>query len=106
MGTTTMATKKKKVKEFCERLYEEAGKCETNLNVYGVYPNTMGCQFISSLGKTSVMSSLAATTKNHTAAVLASLFAVTTVVFAGVSYHFHKKNQRATIGLNSGGSMA
>jgi len=94
------------IKEFCGRLYEEAGKCETDLNVYGVYPNTMGCEFISNLGKTNVFSSIASATKNNTPAVLASLFAVTTVVFAGVSYHFHKKTQRATIGLNSGGAMA
>ena len=34
------------VLEVCERLYEEAGKCESNLNVYGVYPTTFACKFI------------------------------------------------------------
>jgi len=95
------------VLEMCESLYEEAGKCESNLNVYGVYANTMACDFIKGLGKTSVFSSLGDVLVSATPTVLAVLFATSTLIFGGVSYHFHKKLQRQSVGLvHSGGNMA
>lgn len=93
------------VLEVCERLYETAGKCETNLDVYGVYPNTMACSFIKSLnswGITRIASSVSGATKNHVPAVMAGLFAASTVVFGGISYYFHKKLQRQNVGLVGG----
>jgi len=97
------------VLEVCERLYEEAGKCETDLNVYGVYPNTMACEFINGLnawGKTRIFSSFTEV-KNATPKVLAGFFASTTLLFGGVIYYFHKKIQGQDLGLvHGGGNMA
>mmetsp|Transcript_49400 Transcript_49400/g.105003 ORF Transcript_49400/g.105003 Transcript_49400/m.105003 type:complete len:414 (-) Transcript_49400:137-1378(-) len=98
------------IREVCEQLYEDAGKCESNLDVYGVYPNTMACDFISGLkasGKTRIFSKLANTTKNVTSSVLAGVFAATTLVLVGVSYHYHQKLQRQSVNLVQGeGNMA
>lgn len=98
------------VLEVCQALYEPAGKCESNLNVYGVYPNTLACDFIHGLnawGKTRIAASLSEAKKNMTPAVLASVFAVTTAAFGGVSYYFHKRLQRQNVGLVHGqGGMA
>lgn len=98
------------VLEVCERLYEDAGKCESNLNIYGMYPTTLACDFISGLkasGKTRIFSSLAEAKASVTPSVLAGLFAASTVLLAGVAYHFHTKLQRQSIGLVQGqGNMA
>lgn len=90
------------VREVCQALYEDAGKCETNLSVYGVYPNTMACDFINGLnswGKTRIASTFNEAKKNVTPTVMASLFAVTTAAFGGVAYFFHKKLERQSVGL-------
>lgn len=93
--------------EMCERLYEDAGKCESNLNVYGLYSNTMACDFIKGLGKTSVFSAIGDVHVSATPTVLAVLFGATTLVFGGVAYFFHKKLTRQSVGLvHSGGNMA
>mmetsp|Transcript_16235 Transcript_16235/g.29459 ORF Transcript_16235/g.29459 Transcript_16235/m.29459 type:complete len:439 (-) Transcript_16235:240-1556(-) len=96
--------------EVCERLYEDAGKCETNLNVYGVYPTTLACEFIKGLkasGKSRISSAFSGAKKNVTPQVLAGLFAASTLVFGGVSYYFHQKLQRQNVGLIHGqGNMA
>ena len=98
------------VNEFCERLYEPAGKCETNIDVYGKYPNTMACKFISGLnawGKTRIAATFNEAKKNATPATLAGIFAATTVVFGGVSFYLHKKLQRQSVGLvHDQGAMA
>lgn len=95
------------VLEVCERLYEDAGKCESSL-ADGVtyYPNTYGCTLIQSLkapGKmTSTRSSIAASK------VFAGLFAATTVVFAGVAFYLYQKARRQNVHLSStdGGTLA
>ena len=95
------------VLEVCERLYEGAGKCETNLQVYGVYPNTMACDFIKGLnawGKTRIAATFHEAAKK-TPQILAGVFAATTVVFGGVAYYMHKKAQRQSIGLVHDGQM-
>lgn len=98
------------VLEVCERLYEDAGKCESNLDVYGLYPNTLACDFISGLkasGKTRIFSAFAQMKPSATASVLAGLFAVSTLLLGGVSYHFHKKLQRQSVNLvHAEGNMA
>lgn len=98
------------VLEVCERLYEPAGKCETNLNLYGRYPNTLACNFIGGLnswGKTRIAATFAEAKKNVTPSVLAGVFAATTVLFAGVVYHLNQRLQRSNVGLVSGnGDMA
>ncbi|EJK74108.1 hypothetical protein THAOC_04242 [Thalassiosira oceanica] len=108
------------VKEMCERLYEPAAKCEGGLtNIYGLYPNTMGCQFIDGLtvsGKARIMATISNVSnaakqaaKSATPGVLAGVFALTTLIFAGVAYHFHgKASKQKSPGLvsGSGGDMA
>merc|ERR1719148_95143 len=92
--------------EVCERLYEDAGKCESGLES-GVtyYPNTYSCDFIETLQAPGKMagesgSSIAASK------VFAGLFAATTVLFAGVSYHLYQKTSRSNVNLNSQGTGA
>ena len=86
------------VTEICERLYEESGKCETNVaSTY--YPNTYGCEFIKSLKASGTRMS------NHSRAipakVFATLFCATTVLFGGVAYHLHQKVQRTDVSLTA-----
>jgi hypothetical protein len=98
------------VREICENLYAQAGKCESNLSIYGVYPNTLACDFIKGLnswGKTRIATAFSEAKKNVTPQVLAGVFAASTLVFGGVSYYFHKKLQGQDVGLVRGeGNMA
>jgi len=94
------------VLEICERLYEDAGKCESGLGD-GVkyYPNTYSCDFIDGLKAPGKMggggSSTIAASK-----VFAGLFAATTAVFAGVSYYLYQKAKRGNVDLASHGAGA
>ena len=89
------------VTEVCERLYEESGKCETNLGSVTAYPNTYACDFI----KTLKAGGGTITAKNSAipAKTFAGIFAVTTVMFAGVSYWLHQKLQRSNVNLADSG---
>eukprot|EP00574_Skeletonema_japonicum_P002756 CAMPEP_0201713790 /NCGR_PEP_ID=MMETSP0593-20130828/503_1 /ASSEMBLY_ACC=CAM_ASM_000672 /TAXON_ID=267983 /ORGANISM="Skeletonema japonicum, Strain CCMP2506" /LENGTH=394 /DNA_ID=CAMNT_0048202977 /DNA_START=41 /DNA_END=1225 /DNA_ORIENTATION=+ len=82
--------------EVCERLYEEAAKCESSLPTGTTYyPNSYGCNLVKSLkspGKSGKGTS-------STAKVFASLFAVCAIGFAGAAYYFHQKSQRANVAL-------
>ena len=89
------------VTEVCKRLYEESGKCETNVQSTH-YPNTYGCDFIKSLkasGTCMSNKSMAVPAK-----VFATLFAATTVIFGGVAYHLHQKVQRTDVSLTADGN--
>jgi len=90
------------VLEVCERLYEDAGKCESGLDS-GVtyYPNTYACEFIQTLKAPGKMSGT--TSKVAASKVFAGLFAATTVVFAGVAYVLYNKARRNNVDLSSGG---
>jgi len=93
--------------EVCERLYEDAGKCESGL-ADGVtyYPNTYGCTLIQSLKAPGKMSG----SKRSVPAskVFAGLFAATSVAFAGVAYYLYEKSKRQNVHLTStdGGALA
>ncbi|KAL7475538.1 hypothetical protein ACHAW6_001449 [Cyclotella cf. meneghiniana] len=101
-----------KVLEVCERLYEQSGKCETNLaalnSANGQYPNTYGCDFIKGLkasGKTRI--SFQQVSKSVTPKALAGVFAATTVIFGATAYYLGKKLQRSNVNLVSeNGTMA
>eukprot|EP00970_Alexandrium_tamarense_P020088 scaffold14831_cov214-Alexandrium_tamarense.AAC.3 len=104
-----------KVLEICENLYEQAGKCETDLTAlnaaYGQYPNTYACDFIKGLkasGKSRInFSQMTNSVKNATPATLAGVFAATTVLFGGLAMYLHQKIQRSNVNLVSdGGAMA
>ncbi|KAL3796418.1 hypothetical protein HJC23_004215 [Cyclotella cryptica] len=85
------------VTEVCERLYEESGKCETNMNIY--YPNTYACEFIKSLKASGTK--MSNKSKAIPAKVFAGLFATTTIIFGGVAYFLHQKVQRVGVSLNA-----
>jgi len=92
------------VLEVCERLYEDADKCESNLDVYGLWPNTMTCDFISGIkasGETRIFSSFTHAS-NAAPKVFDVLFGVSTVALGGVAYYFHKKLQGQSMGLDHG----
>lgn len=84
------------VTDVCSRLYEEAGKCEENLDGYFPYRNNYGCSFISTLKTPSVVSLGSA---NIPAKVFAGIFAVTTAVLAAVSMTLFKRNRRQNVSL-------
>ena len=91
---------------YSERLYEVAGKCESDLNVYGHYANTMACDFIKSLshwGVPNIKDTFKSAQKNLTPKILAGVFAATTLVFAAIACHLHKKNRRQNVELIHGG---
>jgi len=95
------------VLEICERIYEDAGKCESGLaDGTTYYPNTYSCDFIQGLKAPGSM------TKSHAnvpvAKVFAGLFAATTCVFAGVSYYLYQKSSRSNVDLaaSGGGALA
>lgn len=89
------------VLEICERLYEDAGKCESGL-ADGVtyYPTTYGCDFISSLHAPGKMNSAKNSSSVSAAQVFAGLFAATTAIFGAVAFYFHKKQQRGSVDLS------
>lgn len=89
------------VLEICERLYEDAGKCESGL-ADGVtyYPNTYGCDFIKTLQKPGKMNG-ASSSSTSASKVFAGLFAATTIVLGGVAYYLFQKSKRANVELNS-----
>lgn len=89
------------VVEVCERLYEEAAKCEKNVPSY--YPYTSGCTLVKSLkapGKSG---------KGSAAKIWASIFGILAVAGAGAAYYYHEKSKRSNVALveDSGeGTMA
>ena len=98
--------------EFCAQLYEDAGKCETDMTAYGMYPTTLACSFIAGLnpwGKERISASISnaahGVTDNATPQILAGVFAATTVILGGVAYYMHKRVQRNTVGLAASGTV-
>jgi len=89
------------VTEACEQLYAQSAKCEESLHVNGVYPDTRACNYIRTLKKDGfgALSSLKQNVKNITSSVLAGVFAVTTVLFAGLSVYLNQKVKRSKVKL-------
>jgi hypothetical protein len=93
------------VLEVCERLYEQSGKCESNLaaakNPYStIFPNTYGCDFIKRLtvtGKTWI--SFHQVASGVTSKALVGVFATTTFIFGATTFHLRKKLQRSNVNL-------
>ena len=88
------------VTEACGQLYAQSAKCEESLHVSGVYPDTRACNYIRTLKKEGggALSSLRQNV-NVTPSVLAGIFAATTVMFAGLSFHLSKKVKRSKVKL-------
>jgi len=79
--------------EVCQTLYQDSGKCESNLGSSVTYRNTLACDFIKTLPKISKWNM----PKAIPAKVFASLFAVTTVMFAGMALYFQKEIRERSI---------
>lgn len=75
--------------DVCQRLYEDAGKCESSLSSSIPYPNTYACDFIKTLPKVSTWS--ISKSAAVPAKALAGVFAVTTVALGALTVFLHKK---------------
>jgi hypothetical protein len=91
------------VLEVCQRLYEDAGKCESSLSGTIPYPNTYGCDFIKTLPRVSSWS--ISKSSSVSAKAFASIFAITTVALGALTVFLHKK-VAAKDGLSQGLSPA
>jgi hypothetical protein len=95
------------VVEVCERLYEDAAKCESSLaDGTTYYPNTYGCEILKSLKKPGKMGTQSSGVS--AAKVFAGLFAATTIVLGGVAYYMYDKSRRSNVALSGAdaGAMA
>ncbi|KAL7553238.1 hypothetical protein ACHAWF_016499 [Thalassiosira exigua] len=93
------------VTETCQNLYQASGKCESGMDGYGRYRNSMACDFIKSLKggvKQRIVNAAAEMGHNVTANVLAVIFGITTLAFGAVAYHLHDRVRRRNLGLAHG----
>lgn len=88
------------VKEVCEQLYEQSGKCEQYLSVD--YPNTNACNYVEGIKIVRkngiVVTSEASSSK--TAAAFIGIFAVSTILLGSYVYYLKSKLDRAKINLS------
>lgn len=85
------------VNEMCEQIYQQAGKCENNLNVYGVYPNYNACSYIQGIQvirKNGVIVS-SGSRSNKTASIFIGIFVVAFVLLSAYVYYLKTKLDRA-----------
>jgi len=91
------------VKESCEQLYEESGKCEAGLTGVATYPNTAGCNFMEGIKIVRKNGTIVRGpgSKNGTASVFIGLFACSFVLLGGYAYYLKTKLDRAKVNLVS-----
>ena len=91
------------VKESCEQLYEEAGKCEAGLSGSIQYPNTNGCNFMEGIKIVRKNGTIVRGpgAKNTTASIFIGLFACSFVLLGGYAYYLKTKLDRAKVNLVS-----
>jgi len=91
------------VKEVCEEMYRQAGKCETNLEEqYLRYPNENACNYIEGIKivrKDGIVVQ-GSSAKSKTAAIFIGLFAVAFVLLGAYVYYLKTKLDRAKINLS------
>jgi hypothetical protein len=96
------------VAEICQQSYENAAKCETNMDTY--YKDTSACDYIQnilprleaasrSIGGGGSKSSASGGGKAATA--LAWVFAATTIMFGAYAYFLYRKIKRGSVNLSS-----
>jgi len=91
------------VKESCEQLYEQSGKCEAGLSGYVQYPNNNGCNFMEGIKivrKNGVIVR-GPGSKNTTASVFVGVFAASFVLLGGYAFYLKSKLDRAKVNLVS-----
>ncbi|KAL9184012.1 hypothetical protein ACHAXT_002098 [Thalassiosira profunda] len=91
------------VKESCEQLYEEAGKCEAGLSGSIQYPNTNGCNFMEGIKIVRKNGTIVRGpgSNNTTASIFIGLFACSFVLLGGYAYYLKTKLDRAKVNLVS-----
>jgi hypothetical protein len=96
------------IAEICGQTYENAAKCETNMDSY--YKDTSACDYIQnilprleaasrSIGGGSSKTSAAGGSKAATA--FAWVFAATTIMFGAYAYFLYRKIKRGSVQLSS-----
>lgn len=91
------------VNEMCEMIYANAGKCESSLDVSGVYPNYNACSYIQGIQvirKNGIIVS-AGSRANKSASVFIGIFVVAFVLLSAYVYYLKTKLDRATISLEN-----
>ena len=91
------------VKEVCENLYANSGKCEANLSNANVkYPNTNACNFMQGIKIVRKNGSIirGAGSLNTTASIFIGLFASSFVLIGGYVYYLKTKLDRAKVNLS------
>lgn len=88
------------VKESCEMLYQQSGKCEANLGSSS--PNNYGCNFMEGIKIVRKNGAVVrgAATKNTSASIFIGLFACSFVLLGGYVYYLKTKLDRAKINLS------
>lgn len=97
--------------EMCERMYEEAAKCETNLDYSGYsnywYADETACNYINyilpRLDKAFGVKSRSASGDGGPAKGFAIFFGISTFALAGVCYWLYTKVQRTSVDLSAQG---
>lgn len=92
------------VLEICERIYEDAGKCESDMESYPYgpyYKNEYGCNIIKSLHAPGSSGSSGTAGK-----VFAVIFALSTVAIGGAAYYFYTKSKRQNVALAGDAALA
>eukprot|EP00568_Trieres_chinensis_P002808 CAMPEP_0183309386 /NCGR_PEP_ID=MMETSP0160_2-20130417/25268_1 /TAXON_ID=2839 ORGANISM="Odontella Sinensis, Strain Grunow 1884" /NCGR_SAMPLE_ID=MMETSP0160_2 /ASSEMBLY_ACC=CAM_ASM_000250 /LENGTH=373 /DNA_ID=CAMNT_0025473411 /DNA_START=73 /DNA_END=1194 /DNA_ORIENTATION=+ len=91
------------VREICENIYAESGKCETKMSID--YPNESACTYIEGIKIIREDGVIRTTTtkKSKAAAVCIGLFTTIAVLLGAYVYYLRTKLGRAKINLSSGG---
>jgi hypothetical protein len=91
------------VSELCQMVYTQAGKCESNLEVQGLYPNYNACSYIQGIQvirKNGIIVS-SGSKANKTASIFIGIFVVAFVLLSAYVYYLKTKLDRATISLDN-----
>lgn len=91
------------VSEMCAMVYEQSGKCESSLEVNGVYPNYNACSYIQGIQvirKNGIIVS-SGSKANKTASIFIGIFVVAFVLLSAYVYYLKTKLDRATISLDN-----
>ena len=89
------------IREFCENVYAESGKCETKMSID--YPNESACTYIEGIKIIREDGVIRTTTtkKSKAAAVCIGLFTTVAVLLGAYVYYLRTKLGRAKINLSS-----
>ena len=92
------------VTEMCEGIYEQAAKCESNLDIS--WPDSSGCEYIQNIlprleKATRGVKSRGSSESSGAAVGFAWVFAITTLIFASYAFFLYRKLDRNRVDLSS-----